>query len=270
MGLNKLIKAMKTELLVTPLHEQWLGRNSNVELSDDVADFVRSELVAKQRKRSATWSSSSLGYCERKHVYQYLGVARERGVDSDLASIFIHGTWTHLKWQAMGYMAGWLAQTEVPCEIPSLHYTGTIDGILIPELEAGWELKSINARGFQRVLSYGVDEKHQRQIHGYMLATGLKKWSVVYEEKNTQQYKEFVVTFDHEMADSVVAELGRLNAAVQDRALPPQLPGCTTRSSSEFKQCPFRDRCMEGSWPHQKLVIRRSKSSTSGPTPTTT
>jgi hypothetical protein len=263
MGLNKLIKGMKTNLLVTPLHEQWLAQNSNVELNDHVADFVRGELVAKQRKRSATWSSSSLGYCERKHVYQYLGAPRERGVDTDLAAIFQHGTWTHLKWQAAGFMAGWLGQAEVPCAIPELGYTGTIDGILIPELKAGWELKSINARGFQFILAKGVDLKHQRQITGYMLATGLRLWSVVYEEKNTQQWKEHVVEFNEDMAESVLDELTRLNTHVRERELPAMQPGCVTKSTSEYRQCPYRDQCGAGRWPNPKLVIKRSRSSMS-------
>jgi hypothetical protein len=78
MGLSKLIKGMKNELLVTPIHERGWAVNSNVELNEEVAEFVRSELLAKQRKRSQTWSSSSLGYCQRKHVYQYIGAEGAR------------------------------------------------------------------------------------------------------------------------------------------------------------------------------------------------
>lgn len=257
MGLSRLIKSMKTELLVTPRHELWLAQNSNVELDEAVADFIRGELIAKQRKRSQTWSSSSLGYCQRKHVYQYLGMPRERGVDSDLANIFIHGTWTHLKWQAMGFMANWLAQAEVPCAIPELHYTGTIDGILTTG--EGWELKSINARGFRWVLDKGVNDKHLLQIHGYMLATGIRRWCVIYEEKDTQQYKEFVIDFDPVIAEIVEMELATLNTHVTERELPEQLSGCVAKKTSEYKQCPYRDRCDAGGWPVPKLVIKKAE-----------
>jgi len=256
MALSKLIKGLKSELLITATHEAWLSRNSNVELSEEVAEFVRSELLAKQRKRSQTWSSSSLGYCERKHVYQYMGAEKERGPDSDLANIFIHGTWTHLKWQAMGFMAGWLGQAEVPCAMPEVNYTGTIDGILADGV-SGWELKSINARGFRYILDRGVKEEHKRQIMGYMLATGLRKWSVVYEEKDTQQWKEFVVDYDEALAASVLDEMSRLNHAVATRTLPVMQPDCIEKKNSTYKQCAYRDQCATGKWPGPTLTIRR-------------
>jgi len=256
MALSKLVKARKSELIVTPVHEAWLAQNSNVELRDEVADFVRNELLAKQRKRSQTWSSSSLGYCERKHVYQYMGAAKERQPDSDLANIFIHGTWTHLKWQAMGFMATWLGQAEVPCAIPELGYTGTIDGILA-DGETGWELKSINERGFKFVLQDGIKLEHKRQITGYMLATGLRRWSVIYEEKNTQEYKEFVYEYDETLADSVRDELARLNQHVATRTLPVMLPDCAEKKNSTYKQCAYRDLCATDRWPGPTLTIRR-------------
>lgn len=255
MGLAKLIKSMKSELLVTPIHEAWLGQNSNVELNDEVAAWVAREVQAKQRKRSATWSSSSLGYCQRKHIYQFLGVPRERGVNTDLASIFLHGTWTHIKWQTMGFMAGWLAATEVSCAIPGLNYTGTIDGILTTG--DGWEFKSINSRGFKWVCDKGPKEEHIRQIYGYMLATNIRRWSLIYENKDNQEYREFVIVFDEAKAAEVLAELVALNKAVETKTLPPMLPGCTTKSTSEYRQCPFRDTCGEGRWPRRKLVINR-------------
>src|SRR5437764_9887189 len=154
MGLTQMIKASKSGLLVTPVHEVFLASTSNVELSEEVAEFVKRELTAKQRDRTQTWSSSSLGGCQRKHVLKFEGATPERGVTTDLSAIFHHGTWTHLKWQAMGYQAGWLGQTEVPCAIAEYGLTGTIDGILHPSLgEAGWELKSINERGYRYVLN---------------------------------------------------------------------------------------------------------------------
>lgn len=262
MGLNNLIKATKRELLVTPLHEAWLMANSNVELDDDIARWVARELIAKQRNRTQTWSSSSLGSCQRKHIYQYLGAPLERGVTSELSAIFQHGTWTHLKWQASGYMAGWLAQTEVFCSMPEFGFTGTIDGILTDG--SGWELKSINNRGFTFVLRDGPKHEHLKQIHGYMLATGIRVWSLMYENKDTQDYKEFVVHFDDAIAMEVELELQALNTAVVTQTLPPMLPGCIAKTSAQYRSCPFQKQCEESRWPNRNtLRIRKSSSSTS-------
>jgi hypothetical protein len=256
MGLNELIKASKRQLLVTPVHEQWLMSNPDVELSETVAQWVAKELVAKQRDRTRSWSASSLGGCQRKHIYTYLGVPRERGVSAATAAIFQHGTWTHLKWQSQGYMAGWLGQVEIPCELPEYNGKGTVDGALAQH-EAGWELKSINARGYRFVLADGPKHEHLMQIHFYMLATGWRLWSLIYEEKDTQNYQEFVVPFDQNVALQVELELAALSEAVKTKTLPPMLPGCVKKSTAEYRQCPFRERCEASQWP-QRLVIKTS------------
>jgi hypothetical protein len=270
-GLNKLVKAVKSPLLVTPQHEQWLAKNPNVELSDETAQWVAKELQARQRDRSGTWSASSLGGCKRKHIYTFLGTPHERGVAAGTAAIFQHGTWSHLKWQASGYMAGWLGQTEVSCSLPAYKGTGTIDGILASNA-AGWELKTINARGYRFVLNDGPKHEHLLQIHFYMLATKLHVWSLIYEEKDTQDYKEFVVTYKDAYAANVLDELDELNHHVETQTLPIQQPGCITKTTSEYRTCPFRNVCEEHRWPTRKrlMIIKTSTSdtpSTGTPTP---
>lgn len=214
-----------------------------------MADFVRDELVARQRDRTRSFSASSLGHCRRAQLFQYLDVEVERNPSAAQASVFIHGTWTHLKWQAMGLEAGWLARTEVPVRMDEYTMLGTIDGIL--DTGQGWELKSINKRGYRFVLDEGPKDEHLKQIHGYMLATGIHEWSLIYEEKDTQDYKEFVVEFDPRIATSVLSELTALNSAVQRRELLPMLDACVEKNGMTYRSCAYRDRCPEATWPRR-------------------
>ena len=268
MGLTQMVRAAKSELLVTPLHEEWLRSNSNVELDAEVAEWVKRELMSKQRDRTKSFSASSMGYCQRQQMFQYLDAKIERRPDSGAASIFIQGTWIHVKWQAMGYMAGWLGQTEVPVRMDQHNLRGTIDGILHPPIApAGWELKSINARGYRWVLERGPKAEHLKQIHAYMLATGLRLWSLIYEEKDTQSYKEFLVEYSPAIADEVLDELARLNRAVRERELPPMLSGCVQKNGMTYRSCAYRDQCPEATWP-RRINLRSVSSTRSTATPT--
>lgn len=264
MGLTQMLRLSTSALLITPRHEEWLRQNSDVVLDSTVADFIRGELIKKQRDRTRSFSASSLGHCRRQQLFQYLDTQVERHPSAAQASVFIHGTWSHLKWQAMGLTAGWLAECEIPVRVDDHHLRGTIDGIL--DTGEGWEFKSINARGYRRVLNEGPKDEHLQQIHGYMLATGIHTWSLVYEEKDTQDYKEFVVEYDPLVATRVLSDLTAMNNAVARRELLPMLEECGERSGMAYRSCPYRDACPEATWPR---TIRLSPSSTrSRETPT--
>lgn len=261
MSLTRQLKDMQRGLLVSPLHEKYLSQEQagNVLLPHPIAEWVREQLTTPQRDRRLTWSASGLGSCERQRVLGWLSTGdTPQRFTSDTNAIFVHGTWTHLKWQAMGLHAGWLQQVEVSCSIPEMGLTGTIDGIL--HTGDGWELKSINSRGFRFVSSDGPIEKHLRQIHAYMIATGIKRWSLIYEEKDTQQWREYVIPYDEGMAQEVTDELARLNGALANKELPPVLPDCKKKQGSTFRQCPFADVCNDiKKWPKQRgLKVVRS------------
>lgn len=259
MSLSKLIKATKAALPVTQVHEQYLARSSNVRVSEQVAQFVVSELTSPQRERRWTFSASARGTCQRQQVLKRLGYPGKEGFTTDQSAIFHHGTWVHLKWQAMGLDAGWLKEVEVPCRIDEYNVTGTIDGLLDPSctggVDMGWELKSINSRGFRIVNESGPLLKHLLQVHCYMLATGIKAWSIVYEEKDSQQWKEFVVPEDPDLREQVILELKAVNAAYEMQKLPPMKSRCEEEEGVEFRSCPFRKTCPHmKEWPTMKGV----------------
>lgn len=256
MALNRMLRDMQRGLLVSPRHEQYLKRcQGDVALSPATLDFVLQELSSGDRDRRFTFSASGRSACLRQQVFSYLGVRGDKTYTSDQAATFVHGSWTHLKWQAMGLDAGWLAQVEVPCRIPQYDVTGTIDGIL--DSGEGWELKSINSRGYRRVCEEGPEIKHLFQIHSYMLATGIRTWSLVYECKDDQSWREWIVHWDDDFAAELLVELEELKTIRAKRELPPILEGCAKREGPQFRNCPFKDTCLEtGLWPQKKAGIK--------------
>lgn len=249
MALNRMLKDMKRGLLVSPRHEQYLQRSQgDVVLSEAALRFVLSELSSGDRDRRYTFSASGRGACLRQQMLGYLGTKGSKTFTSDQAATFIHGTWTHLKWQAMGLDAGWLSEVEVPCRWDEYGLTGTIDGLL--DTGEGWELKSINSRGFRRVCEEGPEEKHIFQVHSYMMATGIRAWSIMYECKDDQGWREWVVPYDEDVAGELITELEALKHSRESRELPPILDGCMKREGNHYRNCPFKDTCLETTtWP---------------------
>jgi len=267
-SLKKLLRSHATtsELLVTPRYEQYLATHSNILVDEVVGEFIKSELVTPQRNRRMTFSASARGRCAREQVFQFTPVTGVSKTNSHLHAIFHQGTFMHLKWQALLLDAGILDQPEIPCTWEQYKLTGTIDGGgEVPDNHAlrehhsrfGWELKSINSRGFRFVLDSGPKTDHLLQIHAYMLATGMKLWSLIYENKDDQEWKEFTVFFDPDIAEEVTKELEYLNTCVEEKQLPPILDECKKRQGA-FKQCAFAHTCLEqDTWPEP--IRRRIK-----------
>jgi hypothetical protein len=247
-SLKHLIQA--AEMPVTIRHERWLAQDYKP-FSDQALDFSRLALSKEAgggRRRTAMFRASGSGTCRRRQMFRVISMPGRYEIDPKLASIFMTGDFVHLKWQMAGLTAGWLDQAEVAWDSPELNLGGTLDGIL--DDGSGLEIKSINTRGFSMVNKFGADPKHLRQVHSYMKLTEIDTFSIVYEDKNTQDYREFRVRKDPEIMASVEQELDELNESLQTRTLPQVLPLCQSRDGSEYRNCPFRDTCLTiKEWP---------------------
>jgi hypothetical protein len=270
MSLKKLLQQSpsRDRLLITPRYEKYLAMTNNILIQDEkILKFIRDELSTPQRNRRMTFSASSRGACPRAQVFQFTSVNPLPRINSDLHAIFHQGTFMHMKWQCLLLDAGILEAVEIPCQWDAYNLSGTIDGAtsapyghsLYDEVgydNIGWELKSINDRGFKYICSNGPKTEHLLQIHAYMKATGWKIWSLVYENKNDQQWKEFIVRYDPEIGEALEAELMYLNDSVDNKTLPPVLKPCKDKKGP-FNNCDFRHVCLDTySWPQRVLKMR--------------
>lgn len=196
-------------------------------------------LTRPPRVRVNTFSASSAGRCMRERQLAYLG-AKRLEPDGAGQNIFANGDWVHLRWQVAGLTGGWLAAAEVPVYKKEYQLTGTMDGLLVTG--EGLELKSINDRGFSQVGSYGPKPEHREQVHSYMLAADLDRFRIVYENKNTNEPREFVVERDPVLMDKVKADLDMLNQAQADQRLLPMLPECEVKEG-RYAKCLYRESC---------------------------
>lgn len=246
MKLTQLLQAHQQELVVTPAHERWLIANPNAEYSQEAKDFLAAQIGKPDRVRTNSFSPSSAGTCLRRRQFEYLGLPR-RPFKTSTIQILHNGTWTHLRWQAAGLSAGWLDQAEVPVAYPRLMMKGTMDGRLVNG--QGLEVKSINSNGFRRVMKYGPKREHLHQVTSYSIASGIDDWVVLYEDKDTNEYREFLFTPDNQGLSQVEHEYERLVIETTAGQLIEMKDECWAKQGSEYLQCPFRDVCpLQQTW----------------------
>lgn len=255
MSLKDMIKATQRELPITMRHETWMtNTHGNPVYSERALTFAAEALAGEagsQRRRKKMFRASAAGQCQRKQVFSYINMPQADSVDSKLASIFTTGNMLHLKWQLAGLTEGWLVEAEVPVDRPELNAGGTMDGLTY--MGGGFEFKTINSRGFASVMQFGPKTIHVLQVHHYMFLGNLNHFSVIYENKDTGEWKEFFVQRDEALIDQSRTSLETLNASLESKRLLPVLPDCETREGQMFRTCPFRNICLETKmWPRGK------------------
>lgn len=193
MRFGEQIKSVKNDLYVTPRYEMWLKHNQNAGYSPKALKFAEEELRKRDRVRTGTVSASSLDSCTRAQQFTFLGFPRGN-FPNKTVNIFHNGTFMHLRWQMAGLSEGFVKEAEVvvPENNHGLH--GTADGIL--DDDSVLELKSCNDNAFNRVVTFGPMKSHMIQVGAYVHLLKRERGVFIYENKNTQEYKEVIVPRD--------------------------------------------------------------------------
>jgi hypothetical protein len=235
---------IESDLVVSARHERWLETNSNPVYSEEALDFGREQLAlqAKPRDRRGTISASSLGSCRRRQQFTFIGMP-ELPPSPKTAQIFQNGTFMHIRWQMAGLTEGWLEDAEVPVGNNDYGLSGTQDGIAYDDSVV--ELKSTNSNGFNRVMTFGPLGGHPFQVGTYVLTTGADKGVLLYENKDTQDWKEFVLTRDDLPLDEIEVANDFLWQAIAGKDLAEPLADCEAKTGYKYTGCPFRKQCLK-------------------------
>lgn len=256
MKLSQLLQAHSDDLVISPRHEAWLAQNPNASYTDKAKAFMAEEIGKPQRVRTGSFSASSAGYCSRRRQFEFLGMPR-RPYRNSLLQVFHNGTYVHLRWQMAGLSEGWMTQAEVPVENTDLLLKGTMDGLLYDF--RGLEIKSINSNGFRNIMQYGPKREHQYQVAAYVLSGAPADWVFLYEDKDTNEYKEFVFTPDKDAMERVRVEQEKLAEMTVSHKLAEIKDDCWAKQGTEYIQCPFRDVCLgTKSWDHASQQVSGS------------
>lgn len=231
-------------LYVTERHEKWLQANPNPIYSPEAIRLAETTFSEAQRDRTKSFSASHLSGCPRAAQFQYRGLPQREFNDAHLINIFHNGDFMHLRWQMAGMTAGWLDMAEVFRGSEQWWLKGSLDGIL----DNGWglELKSIHSNGFKQVLQYGGKKEHLTQIDAYFLLwPEIGTFSLIYENKDTQDYKEIVVEREEKRVEELEDRLLKMIENTRSHIYFDIRDDCWKGEGQMFRHCPYSEICRD-------------------------
>lgn len=250
MNLKALLRAQNdTRLIVTPRVNDYLLHHGDDPVSPRVAEIIADLISTKPRVRERTFSGSSAGECKRKQVLSFLGFG-EMVVDVQLRNVFNDGKWRHLRWQAMLLDLGVINEAEFSLTAKRYFGVGTMDGLgIVPDdhpqatwrgEEFGFELKGVSGFQYPTFKDRASMPKpaHLAQVDRYFYLSGMKLFVVLYEDKSTQHFTEWVIERDEERVACQERELIALSESVRKEKLPKMLPQCV-RGEGEWLTCQY-------------------------------
>ena len=254
MSLRTTIELLDDKLrIVTPLLTPWLESHGDDPYPPWVGNTIRKLLVTPPRIRSGFFSASSAGTCLRAQEFGFLGMAPTPGtrehIPPELMAVFDNGKWGHLRWQARLLSAGILQQIEVSMTWPNMYSVNTLDGMGIVDAEHpnrkwrneefGFELKTVSPFLYPRWVSGPPQAKHLAQIHRYFLVSGYRLFVIIYENKGTNAWYEWVIRPDPVLMRQSELELQHLNTAVDRQLFHEPLSSCKIRTGPNWRECPY-------------------------------
>lgn len=246
------IMSANSRMVMAPAYLRWLQRNGDAtQLPTEPDSAIRERIIQLMteppRKRSGSFSASSAGQCERAQSFGFIGAPSEP-IDVQLRAIFEDGKWRHLRMQAVLLQAGAIHDIEVPQFWRGKLQRGTMDGQGTVPLthgvkawrgrEIGLEVKGVSAFLYEGFKKEGPKEEHLNQIHRYFLMSGLDLFSLLYENKSTQEVHEWIIEPDPKRMEAQREEVEALYEAATSRELPQMLPECKLGKGA-WKRCGF-------------------------------
>ena len=243
-----LVRAVKrADLVITPELEPWLVKHGDEAFPDWVVDILADLLRTKPRIRSGSFSGSAAGHCNRRQQLQFAGVTGE-AVDAQLQNIFNDGKFRHLRWQGMLLTLGLITDVEYLVKWPQMLSRGSLDGrgevsqnhpnAKWRGTEFGFELKGVSTFQYSALAKSGPKDEHLRQIHHYFVLGGFDLFIVIYEDKTTQAWTEWVVEPDPVLLKEAEKQIWELRNSVKSKTLDAILPECVAKGA-RYKDCPF-------------------------------
>lgn len=189
--------------------------------------------------------------CRRKHILSFLGAERERPTLESF-HIMNSGTTGHYRWQKMGLSAGWLTDIEVKVAYAPWRLAGSMDGLLSDG--SGFELKTTNGFAYASIMKKGEPKwEHLMQVHAYMKALDINEFSVVYENRDNLQWREFRVKQRNDVMEALESLMEELLDAIDGEIMPEMIESCLDHRGP-WGRCDFKDSCPITTWPEAERL----------------
>jgi hypothetical protein len=180
--------------------------------------------------------------CERQAVYKLKGVPQETSKDFKSRLIALEGDSIHKKFVNLFKEMGILVDSEKIIFHPNFPFLGFVDAIIkINDVLYVVEIKSINREGFGKLNK--PHEEHILQAKMYMLILKIDKAIIFYENKDTQDLKEFYVELNSEFENWFNEKMNRILNYFNKNEIPARI--CATEVDGRYQWCPYVKYCFQ-------------------------
>jgi len=218
----------------------------------EIAEMFIAWEASKPLRTGAPHASAILApeseWCLRRHVLSALYPEQaERPVpkpwDAHTNAVFLNGWLLHEKWQRLFSDHGRVVEVETSHydEVRMLHFTP--DAII----QFGGQPYVVEIKGYKHETWDKLDEAGEppaaahMQCNLYCHLLGIERGLVLVENKNTQEYKVWVIAHDTTLARPYIDRMYAVKGAVATKRLPART--CTSLRDRNAEKCPMRNLC---------------------------
>lgn len=158
----------------------------------------------------------------KKEIYESMRKPESRKTDATLQRIFDNGNYMHSRYYKYLAEMKLLVAAEIDVVNNDLFH-GRADGILTDGKDLYvLDLKSMNQFPFANLKE--AVKKDVLQIQFYMYYLNIPKGILLYENKNNQDIKTFIVELDKNMVEKVIEEFKKLKEIILQGLVPEDKP----------------------------------------------
>lgn len=192
------------------------------------------------------------GKCPRAIYFSMKGYPRKEK-EARILRVFDRGDMIHQKLMAVLFGIPKIRVVASEIDIPSKAlFHGRADAIIsINNKLYVVDIKSSSDYKFQKLKE--PEEAHRKQIQLYMHYFKIPQGILLYENKNTQELKEFEEKYDKELCEKIIKDFELLKYQIENDILPP-IPADLKREREAFyrgeggfpwqcEYCDFREEC---------------------------
>jgi CRISPR/Cas system-associated exonuclease Cas4 (RecB family) len=204
------------------------------------------EFYGKDKQRNDGFIHiSSSGKCQRQLYYDLI-LDKENPIEPRIKRVFDNGNGFHQRMMKVIYQIPGVRVIGGEIAIPENEsIKGTCDCIVgIGDLNYVVDFKSINASSFSYLSE--PKQEHVTQLALYMYYFGVQQGLLIYENKDSQELKEYVIKYKEvsELMAETFEKLNLVRDSVKTRVLPPK-PTFTDKEKWKCEYCNYKSECAQ-------------------------
>jgi CRISPR-associated protein Cas4 len=199
----------------------------------------------RDRDRTGKFYITDAGKCPRAIFFKFKKYPYKEP-EARILRIFDHGDYTHMRLMSVLFSLGIVRAAEIKIP-PQEIISGRVDAIIGFEGKPYvLEIKSSSRYRFAKLTE--PDPDHQKQLQLYLHYFKIPQGIFIYEDKDSQNLKEFIVEYNPELVEKILKELEILKEQIKHNTIP-SIPKDIEPWRCEY--CEYQEECqkIEGSRP---------------------